>query len=366
MRSRHCQTSFILRRLTAFAIGCLLTGCAVVGPASIQSGRLAYNDAITETNNQQLLMNVIRNRYVERGNLLAIASITANISVKSSVGVQLGIGDFDNYAGNLVPFGASTVYEENPTISYTPVEGANYSTQLLSPVPVRGLAQLVGTMADPSYVYTALVSNVNGIRNPDFMFSTSGHDPRFDRFVSIMTTITRAQRLHWFKDPQHADNLSIVIENYAPSYAAEVSELLDLLDLPPPKDPSSPVILPVFLGLNGRNSGGIGILTRSIFNLIEILSAAIEVPERDKGTGVATSYPAPGLAGKELRIRHSKAKPEHAAVAVKYRDGWFYIDETDQATKQFFRLLGALWSVAIAESTGKGTAVPVLTIPVSR
>ena len=54
-----------------------------------------------------------------------------------------------------------------------------------------------------------------------------------------------------------------------------------------------------------------------------------------------------------------------AAVAVPYRDGWYFIDETDQATKRFFRLLSALWSVSIAEGTTHAAA-PVLTVPVSR
>jgi hypothetical protein len=53
-------------------------------------------------------------------------------------------------------------------------------------------------------------------------------------------------------------------------------------------------------------------------------------------------------------------------VAVKYRNGWFYIDERDQATKQFFRLMGTLWSTTIAESASEVTSAPVLTVPVSR
>jgi hypothetical protein len=64
-------------------------------------------------------------------------------------------------------------------------------------------------------------------------------------------------------------------------------------------------------------------------------------------------------------VRRSEKKPKDASVAVEYRDGWFYIDETDQATKRFFRLLGALWSVSIADSA-VGSPAPVLTVPVSR
>ena len=139
-----------------------------------------------------------------------------------------------------------------------------------------------------------------------------------------------------------------------------------LLHLPAPADNSPPLILPVSLALDGRESGGMGITLRSVGDLAEILSAAIEVPEQDLRTGVAASFPPPGLAGKDLRVKYNAKTPESAAVAVPYRGGWFFIDETDQATKRFFRLLSALWSVTIADSTAHHAAAPVLTVPVSR
>ena len=313
-----------------------------------------------------MLLAIVKNRYEESANLLAVASVTANVSVTTSAGLQLGFGDNDNYAGNLVPFTAGVVYEENPTISYVPVAGVKYAQQVFSPVPVSILARLTGSLADPTYVYNALVSSVNGILNPDFRFFPSDPDPHFSHFVALMTTLTQAQRLHWAEDPQQAASLAIVIDRYAPAHTVEVGELLNLLGLPKPKTRSARIALPVYLALDGRDSGGVGIITRSVGDLVEILSAAIEVPEGDQQKGIAKTYPPPAGAGSELSVRHSKTKPLHASVAVQYRDGWFYIDETDQATKRFFRMMGALWSVTIADSASETTAVPALTVPVSR
>ena len=366
MKSSRYPTGMSRNLVTACLLGCLLTACTVVGPTAIRSGRLAYNEAITETNNQQMLMVLIHNRYEERSNLLAAASVTANVSVAATTGIQLGFGDDDNFTGNLVPFSAGVAYEENPTISYTPVVGEKYTRQLFAPVPLTDFAQLVGNLANPAYSYTTLVSSVNGIHNPGFLFASAEPDPRFPRFVIIMTALTQAHRLHWVEDPQHTGSFSVVIHDYAPTYAAEVSELLGLLGLSAPKDRSTTVVLPVSLALIGRDTGGIGLTTHSVFNLLEILSAAIEVPEEDQQNGITASYPPPGLVGRNLRIRHADARPEHAYVAVKHRDKWFYIDERDQATKAFFRLLSTLWSVTIAESTANGSAAPVLTVPVSR
>ena len=77
-------------------------------------------------------------------------------------------------------------------------------------------------------------------------------------------------------------------------------------------------------------------------------------------------YPPPGMVGSQLLVRYSRTEPGHASVAVKYRDGWFYIDEKDQTTKLFFRLLTTLLSVNISESTNRASATLVLTVPVSR
>jgi hypothetical protein len=110
---------------------------------------------------------------------------------------------------------------------------------------------------------------------------------------------------------------------------------------------------------------GIAISTRSTFDLIEILRAAIEVPQEQRTAGLAINYPKPGLAGKNLRIRASKDKPTRAAVAVKHRGYWFYIHETDMRTKLYYLMIRTLWSVSIAAASEQKSA-PVLTIPVSR
>lgn len=365
MRTTNPLTGLTRKLLATGTLACLLAGCTIVGPTAIRSGRLAYNEAISETDNQQLLMAIIHNRYEEQVNLLMVASVTANVSVKTSSAVQLGFGDLDDYAGNLVPFSAASVYEENPTISYIPVSGEKYTRQLMSPLPISLLARFAETMTNPAPIYTALVAKINNLHNPDFLVTPAQPDPNFIRVVSLMATLTQAQCLHWIEDPQDG-GYSIVIDNYAPMHTAWVMELLDLLGLPKPQAGQDRVILPVSLALHGRENGGIGIITRSVYDLGEILSASIEVPEHEKDSGIVAMYPPTGLAGEKLRIRHATEKPEHAYIRVKHRDNWFYIGETDQPTKQFFRLTSTLWSLTIAESTAKGASAPVLTVPVSR
>lgn len=343
-----------------------LSGCAVIGPHSIGAGRQAYAEAIIQTDNQQLLLSVIRTRYSERSSLLAVSSVTANVRVVTDAGVELGFGDDENYVGNLIPFSGGFVYEENPTISYTPLKGEEYLRYILAPVPLYALAQVTSTLVEPRYLYEALISNVNGIYNPDFYFTAAEPDPRFDRFVELMIMFQRANRLHWVARSDAQQTYALVFENFRPEYVAELEEFMNLVGLPEPGDDAHKVEVPVFLALDGRPAGGIGIVTRSAYDLLEILSGAIEVPEEDQRRGITMTFPEPARVGRNLRVQYSKHKPDDASVAVAYSDGWFYIDKTDLDTKRFFKLLGTLWSIAISKSSGAKDGAPVLTVPVSR
>ena len=157
----------------------------------------------------------------------------------------------------------------------------------------------------------------------------------------------------------------IYISEYAPVYSGKVREYLTLLDLPMPANPSEEIVLPTYFAIKGRKWDGIAISTRSTGELIEILRAAVDIPEKHHVKGLVIEYPTLGLAGKNIRIRSSDEKPTRAVVAVKHRGYWFYIDDTDMHTKLFYQLVRTLWSFSIANSADTSTA-PLLTIPVSR
>ena len=351
--------------IVALVVSCLLVSCTVVGPNAIRSGRLAYNEAITETNNQQILKLVIKSRYQETANLLSVASVTANVSVATSAGIQAGFGDSSDYDGNLVPFSGGFIYEENPTISYTPVAGATYMRRVMSPLPISSLAQIAGSMNNVNLNFQILVSSVNGIYNPDFLFASESDDPRFDRVVTLMSELTQAHRLHWAEDPQRQGTFALVIDQSEPQYAERVRELRELTGLPAKGRATNPDVIPVALAWHGIPTGGLGITTRSVLDLMEILAGAIDVPPADLANGVAEQYPRPGRVGRALRVRYADAKPEQAYIAVEFHEGWYYIDSSDLMTKRFFRLLSSLFTSSMADATAK-SATPVLTVPVSR
>ena len=354
-----------MRCIVSLVLISLLSGCAVVGPKAIKSGRLSYNESISQTNDQQMLMMVLRNRYEEGGGLLAVSSVTANVRIVTSVGVQAGVGNDSNYSGNLVPLSAGASYEENPIISYSPVEGEKYLQQIMSPVPVATIAQMATSLLDPQAYLIALISSMNGIYNPEFQRPGDPSDERFGQVISIMSELISMHRLHWVRESSDSGELSILLDRSDPAQEAKIDEMLSLLGLPQPSPDAGTILVPISLAVNDRKADAIGVTTRSVFKLIEVLSAAVEVPPAHISQGMALEFPPPGLIGKDLRIHRSESRPEQASVAVKYRDHWYFIDDRDLATKRFFKMVGAMWTSTMAEASS-GARAPMLTVPVSR
>ena len=356
------------KTLAATAIACALAalvgGCSLTGPQAIYSGRMAYNQAIAETNHQQMLMVPVHNRYEESNQLLSVASVTANVRVSSRASVQAGFGNSGNYDGNLVPFSGGFIYEENPTISYKPVTGEAYLQQLMSPIPLSVVTQVTQVLPRPGFAYHMLLESINDIHTPAFLYGDQKDDPRFERVVTIMTALTHENRLYWVEHDDDAQSLALVLHN--PDADERVVELLQLLSLPASKARTERIIIPTSMALQGATDSSIGITTRSLWELVEILTAGVQVPAVDEADGVATPFPRLGRGGRDLTIGYSEVRPDAAYLAVEYRDGWYSIDDRDYATKRYFKLLGSLWSAAISQSLDDVSASPVLTVPVSR
>lgn len=343
---------------------CFLCSCANVGPKSISVRRSAYAEAIDQTENEQLLLSIVKGRYGETSSQLAVNAIAANMRFRTEAGIEAGFGPDTVRGENLLIGGVA--YEENPTITYAPVQGQKYIRQLVSPIPLDLLILTVRATTFSDQILTLLVKRANNLRNPGFLTSSSKkQDLEFKRFVDLFTQLFNEGILELVKDSNEDITADILIRDYAPEYFSEVKELLTLLDLQVPEDSNEIIIVPVYLGVNHDKSWGLGITTRSTFDLLEIFRAATDVPEEHVIAGLSVSYPPLGLMGQEFKIQSSKTKPMNRSLAVPYRGYWFFIDETDQKTKTFFSVLRTLWSISI-EGVVDSADVPFMTIPVSQ
>ncbi len=293
--------SAVVRGVFTWTCTCTLIGtlaaCNLIGPAGIRSGRGAYSSAINATNNQQTLKTIVSMRYGETTSLLAVSSVTANMKFASRGSFDLGVGPDQNYAGNLVPLSGSVVFEENPTISYTPLDGGEFIRELLSAIPLR-LFLLILESGEPALTLRMLAASVNDIRNPDFL---TGHeaetDGRFDRLVELIEFLERRGRLDWGTGEAQEQEFVVVIHGYAPGYVDEVQELLAVLELSALKADGEDIFIPIHLSVGSPKPDSMKIKTRSIYDLLRMAAASAEVPEKHAESGLALAYPPTGPGG---------------------------------------------------------------------
>lgn len=339
-----------------------LAGCGTVGPTLLRNGRGVYNEAIAATDDEQLLGVIVSGRYAENTGLLTVASVTASVTLSGEGAAQFGVGPDENYAGNLVPLGVGAFYEENPTITYVPVQGQKYLTQLLSPLSLDLFLLLVTGLDAPDWACTLLLERINGIRNDAFVLDSARPDERFERVARLTAELLRAGCVTWVQDAESKAS-SFYFTDYDPSQGDQVRELFSLLGLDAPEPFGSDVTVPVVMGV-GRAPDEIRVDIRSLHDLLAIAEAATEVPAEDVMAGSAKGYPPLGVVGSGLRFRRAESAPPGATVAVE-RDGWWYfIDGEDLPTKRYFRMIQTLTSLLMSEYGDQN--VPVLTLPVAR
>jgi hypothetical protein len=113
----------------------------------------------------------------------------------------------------------------------------------------------------------------------------------------------------------------------------------------------------------------VSIVPRSNAQVYFYLANGVEVPQKHLCAGIVG--PAAGGTGPELtrglvqvRTCGGHKPPPTAYVAIKYRGYWFYIDDSDQVSKDTFALVLHVSRLDFARQ--QVGAAPVLTLPVGR
>jgi hypothetical protein len=307
---------------------------------------------------------IVKGRYAETASFLAVNAVAANIRFRTEAGIEAGFGPDSLKGENL--FIGELAYEENPTITYSPVQGHKYIRQLESPIP---LDILLLTMRHPTLgprSMNLLINRANNLRNPHFLLETTANEEQgFRRFVELFTQLRAAGVLEMIKNPAEDITADILIGGYDKKYTREVDEFMALLELPFAEGQSQLITIPTYFGVSFEKPKGLAITTRTTLDLIQILRATIDVPEEHIKSGVALSYPPLGPDEEEMQIKVSRTRPGNSSLTVPYRGYWYFIDEADQSTKSFFNALRTLWSITIDDSLD-ARDVPLMTIPVSQ
>jgi hypothetical protein len=343
----------------------LLVGCSTVGPSSLSRGRVAYNEVLTETNAEQCLASIVEARYGQISSMLAVSSINANLRFRAFGGVNVGVGNAAGYAGNLVPLSGGAYYEENPTITYLPVQGEEHIKGLLAPVSLDVLISLVNSSAfDPSLAFILLVTRINRIPNRAFVpVSRPTQDERFGRVAALVKELHLADALEFVQLSEKEKAFALWIHDYAPFYTENVSQLLNILAIKGVATNGEDIFLPFSYGRLPQPRS-LWIQTRSIIGLSKVFAATVDVPEEDLAKGLTFEYPPLGQIGELIRIRRSEERPENAVAATRHRKWWYYIDGSDTKSKVSFGIYQVLLSAQLAETAKGDRAAPLLTVPV--
>jgi hypothetical protein len=136
-----------------------LAGC--LGPQAVCCTRTRYNEVIHTTNNEELLLNLVRLRYLEDPGFLPVTGLNAQFELTSGL-----LGRFGEDRGGATNFGEAQLnFADRPTITFAPQRAPELTKGLLSRIPLDTLYLLAANGEDTERDLRLFVRNINGIEN---------------------------------------------------------------------------------------------------------------------------------------------------------------------------------------------------------
>lgn len=415
--------------MVLLCIGCLCqVGCAL-GPRALEKSHGMYNEAFARVDSEELLLNIVRFRYNDPPAEVEVSAIAAQYELSTQAEGRPFFAA-PNPAGNTFHAFSAVLPDvmgtaaSRPTLSLTPIQTGETVARYMRPVTLDGLIILAETSWPISTIFRLWLEGVNGLPNaPSASGPTRSFPPEYAEFLQAtqllqviqdrgeLTFRTAAEEV--LGDPISVDRVSgadlIEARKGGDEYrltpdakswrlvrrvrklyldlspkaldTPEYQELIRLLHLKPglvryevtqstvgfiEKKPDAPL------------SEKINLVPRSLIQVVFYISHGVEVPQEHLACGLAKAtlesdgrvfdwrYVTDGLF--TVRSVCQRKRPTCAAIAVQHRGYWFYIDNTDHATKSTFNLLRParrldLSSIGSDRRTPLG---PALTLPVGR
>ena len=315
-----------------------------------------YGQVVADSWKRQTLLNVVRLRYADAPVFLDVSSIINSYTVGGEANAQATVPS--RVDPSVLEFGATGRWSNTPTVTYQPLLGDRFTKSLLRPIPPASVFQLVQGGWGANLVFRTVVGSVNGRRNTAYGMPA---DPAFNELTEAMERIQRAGNIGIRVEPRQDDGGVLVVIRRAEADAGpdedgrRVRALLGLRE-----DANE---FEIAYGLVPRKSNEVAVLTRSMMEIMLQLGFGIDLPAEHATAGrVLPGQRQSGEAAAEplVRIRSGTEAPADAYAAVPYKGYWYWIDDTDIASKRTFTFLMILFSLA---ETGHTTASPVVTVP---
>lgn len=352
-----------MKKVHALSLFCLLLipGCGAIGPSSIERDRFEYSSAVAESWKEMMLLNIVKLRYGDTPIFMEIGSIVNQYTLERQVEAEATLRSGD-LVGDGLTFGGSGKYSDRPTITYSPLMGDKFSKSLLTPIPPQALFMLIQSGWNVDFILRICLSAINDMHNSSGRrMAMRQADETFEQLLHHWSVIQQAGGLGARMIEREGKHSIIYFkQNRDNQVEQHVDATVKLLGLDPEKREFNLVY-----GSTASSDAEIAMLTRSMLDIIAELAQYVEIPRHH----IEENRASPGIIEKmgttdEMRsrvlVKSSTEEPADAFLAVRYRNLWFYIEDTDYRSKRMFSFL--LFLLSLAESGSEGIA-PILTLP---
>ncbi|HWT97007.1 MAG TPA: hypothetical protein VN229_05310 [Terriglobales bacterium] len=346
-----------------------LAACSSIGPGSVTRDRVDYANALSDSWKDQMLLNIVRLRYGDSPTFMDVSSVISAYTLQEAaqVGGTINVGSPNNTT--TLPNGTGTIavqggYNDRPTISYTPLTGKKFAQSLLQPIPPSAIFSLIAAGYPVDVVLPVTVRALNGVYNRTSQGGT--RRPADPQFYPLLDALRRIQLSRSFSiriekrgDEQTA--IGVFAKKIDPQTQQDVDFVKSVLGL---TIENGEMILAY--GSLQRSPNELAVLSRSMIEIMQELSADIDVPAKDVADG--RTYPTPTVPAQpsqydmpRVRIDSGPNPPAGPFTAVSYRGTWYWVSDQDMKSKRSLTFLLLFFSLA---ETGVVPEAPVLTIPV--
>jgi hypothetical protein len=399
--------------VVAFAACAGVSGC--LGPKAVRYTRMKYNEVVRDTNDEQLLINIVRLRYADSPVFIDLPSITSQFEVSGQGSYLGGYGNQDPGRASL-GFGELSL-RDTPTLSYHPREGREIAKSMLTPIS-SDLFSVVNAGADIEQLLLLAINDINDVPNAPRATTLTPKVPddntQFITGIRLLTSLrerdgtelafgTNEER-NGASDPipegsvQARDLLNAAKDGYV--YRAdgkgqvtlvkrekdlvlkihkqfvdspEMAEVARIFHLKPGlkmykiKSELTEEANEALANVNENDT--IYMNMRSVLQIMTFLSKGVCIPDEHVISGIVPITPGPdgqpfdwtSVTAGHFLVHAQKHRPRAAEVAVQYRGYWFYIASDDVKTRAVLAILEILFAL---QESGEKTSGPLLTLPV--
>jgi hypothetical protein len=344
------------------AVGLLLTGCAHLGPKTVAVDRFDYSSAIADSWKQQILLNIVKIRYVDLPVFVDVSSIVAGYSLQTGVAVNGVMSSERAVQGNYGSIGGTAIYTDRPTITYVPMTGEKFLKGLVTPIDPRNIFFLLQSGYPADFILGLTVESLNGVRNRSAAGGVVREaDPDFVRALQLLREVQLAGAVGMRIEEDKVKGSTAVLffqrDDLSADIEAKGAEIRRLLKLPADQRK----FMLTYSPMRGT-ANELAVNSRSMLQILGAFASYVEVPEAHLKEGLAApAFERESATQRTVgRIRSGSARPETSYVSVQYQGQWFWVDGSDWQAK---RALTAVMFFFTLADTGDPERLPLVTIP---